>query len=229
MSLLRRRATRTALRSLLYIVAFFVLYIIAGFTVPYIAVNRHQPPPGPDSIALYIRSNGIHTDLVLPFRNDIKDWSAQLSYRNTMAQDSNIRYVAFGWGDKGFYLETPTWADLKASTAFKAMFFMSSSAMHVTFYPGMQTGPLCRKTSISRAHYKDLTAFIEQSFRKDGSGNFCYLAGHAYGEHDGFYDAKRVYSLFYTCNTWANQALKSGGLKACLWTPLDKGILYHYR
>ncbi|MCX6352889.1 MAG: DUF2459 domain-containing protein, partial [Bacteroidetes bacterium] len=35
-------------------------------------------------------------------------------------------------------------------------------------------------------------------------------------------------SLFYTCNTFTNQALKAGGLKACLWPPFDKGIFKKY-
>jgi uncharacterized protein (TIGR02117 family) len=220
---------RVFLRSILGIIAFFSLYVLAGFTLPYIAVNSNRQQTASDSIPVYILSNGVHTDLVLPLRNAYQDWSRQLDYHHTVAQDSMARYVAFGWGDKGFYLETPTWADLKASTALKAMFFMSTSAMHVTFYKEMYTGPLCRSARISADQYRDLVRFIAQSFRQDTPGRFQYIPGHAYGLHDGFYNARRVYNLFYTCNTWANEGLKSAHMKACLWTPLDKGILYQYR
>lgn len=224
-----RSLLRISLRTLLCIILFLCLYVLAGLTLPYIAVNSQQDRMQADSIDIYILSNGVHTDLVLPLRNTFQDWSACLDYRNTDAKDSNVQYVAFGWGDKGFYLETPSWADLKASTACKAMFFMSTSAMHVTFYKELKTGPLCRKTSISPARYRDMVRFIRESFQQDEQGKFRYIPGHAYGKYDGFYDARRVYNLFYTCNTWANEGLKSGRLKACLWTPLDKGILYHYR
>lgn len=139
-----------------------------------------------------------------------------------------MHFVGFGWGDKGFYLETPTWADLKCSTAFKAMFFMGTSAMHVTFHKEMTTGNQCRKIWISKQHYTELVAYIEHSFQKE-KNQFIYIPGHAYGQNDGFYEAKRRYNLFYTCNTWANDGLKSGHLKACLWTPLDKGIFYQYK
>ena len=32
------------------------------------------------------------------------------------------------------------------------------------------------------------------------------------------------YNLFYTCNTWANNVLKSANLKACLFTLTPKTI-----
>jgi hypothetical protein len=54
------------------------------------------------------------------------------------------------------------------------------------------------------------------------------IGTHSYGKHAAFYEAKGSYNLFYTCNTWANQALKAANQKAALWTVLDKGIFYHY-
>ncbi|MFP3836064.1 DUF2459 domain-containing protein, partial [Chryseobacterium sp. SIMBA_028] len=48
-------------------------------------------------------------------------------------------------------------------------------------------------------------------------------------DNDAFYDAKGTYSFFYTCNTWANNALKAAGQKAALWTPSDFGIFQHYK
>lgn len=224
-----KRTIRTVLRLIAGVILFLVLYVVAGLTIPYIGVNKDAPVSGTDGEYIYILTNGVHTDLVLPYRNDRKDWSLQLSYRNTAAQDTAINYVAFGWGDKGFYLETPTWADLKASTAFKAMFFLSTSAMHVTFYRNMTEGEHCRRIWLSKARYEDLVRYIETSFKQDSAGQFDYIEGHAYGAHDGFYEAHRTYNLFFTCNTWANSGLKSAGLRACLWTPLDKGIFYQYR
>ena len=43
-----------------------------------------------------------------------------------------------------------------------------------------------------------------------------------------FYEAKGSYSLFYTCNSWANQALKAANQKAALHTLTDTGIFRHY-
>ena len=69
---------------------------------------------------------------------------------------------------------------------------------------------------------------ISSSFKTDSINNFELIPHAYYGNHDSFYEAKGNYSLFFTCNTWANNALKSAGLRTCLWTPFDKGIFYHY-
>jgi hypothetical protein len=47
--------------------------------------------------------------------------------------------------------------------------------------------------------------------------------------NDSFYEAKGAYTLFYTCNTWANNGLKAINQKAALWTATDRGIFQHYR
>lgn len=224
-----KKIRRILLRTLLFVAGFFLLYLLAAVTLPYIAVNRDMPKSGEDGYEIYILSNGVHTDLVLPLRTAEKDWTGFVSFANTKSKDTVMKYVGFGWGDKGFYLETPTWADLKASTALKAMFFMSSSAMHVTFHKELEQGEQCKKVWLSKENYRLLVAFIDHSFQKNKDGAYLYIPQHSYGENDGFYEAIRTYNLFYTCNTWANDGLKSAKLKACLWTPTDKGILFHYQ
>lgn len=224
-----KKISKILLRTLLFVAGFFLLYLLAAFTLPYIPVNDDAPARGVDGYEIYILSNGVHTDLVLPIRTGIKDWTQQLSFEHTASKDSAMEYVGFGWGDKGFYLETPTWADLKASTALKAMFFMSSSAMHVTFHKELQQDDHCKKVWVSEENYRLLVSFINMSFQKNRKGAYLYIPNHAYGDNDGFYEANGRYNLFYTCNTWANDGLKKAHLKACLWTPQDKGILYHYR
>jgi uncharacterized protein (TIGR02117 family) len=141
-----------------------------------------------------------------------------------------LKYIAFGWGDKGFYLKTPTWADLKASTVFKAAFGLSSAAMHTTFYDKLKEGKRCVRLDISKEQYQRLITYIEKSLQTDASGNPVTIGADArYNDHDAFYEAKGSYNLFHTCNTWTNDALKVSGQKACWWTPFDKGILNLYR
>ena len=69
-----------------------------------------------------------------------------------------------GWGDKGFYLDTPSWADLKFSTAFKAVFGINTAAIHATYYKELKENELCKKIEISKEQYKDLVAYIQKSF-----------------------------------------------------------------
>lgn len=94
----------------------------------------------------------------------------------------------------------------------------------------MNEGADCRRIWISNNQYVRLCAYIQNSFKIDANGHIINIPTTAnYNDNDAFYDAKRHYNLFYTCNTWANNALKAAGQKACIWTPFDKGIFYTYR
>jgi uncharacterized protein (TIGR02117 family) len=198
-------------------------WVLSHLTVKPEANTAHQVP-------VYIKLNPVHTDLILPVKTPFKDWSQTILYKNTRTGDTAFNYIAFGWGDKGFYLETPTWADLKASTAFKAAFWLSTSAVHTNYLDTVKTGKNCVKVELSNDQYKRLITFIENSLQTTPAGvPIAITAAKPYWDHDAFYEARGRYSLFHTCNTWANNALKSCGQKACWWTPFSNGIQYQYR
>jgi len=202
-------------------------YVLAAVVLWHIPVPK-AAPDAPADVTVYLHTNGVHTDIVLPIKNRQQDWSRQLLFSDIPSGDTTMRYIAFGWGDKGFYLDTPTWAELKFSTAFVAAFWLGSSAMHATFFHSLAPGPDTVPLHLSRAEYAELVAYIQRSFRYDAAGRVQHIRGHSYGQNDAFYEARRVYSFLYTCNTWTNNALKACGQKACLWTPSDKGIFYQY-
>lgn len=207
---------------------FLILYIIAGITLSYISVNNNFKECKNNCVDIYLLTNGVHTDLVMPIKNDHFDWTKYINPLDTKSKEVMVNYASFGWGDKGFYLETPTWSDLKVSTAMKAMFYLGSSAMHVTFYRSMNLGDDCIKIKVNLSTYLKIVEYVKSSFAIKKQ-RFDKINASTYGENDVFYEAKGKYSFFYTCNTWTNNALKAGELKACLWTPLDKGIFYHYK
>ena len=101
--------------------------------------------------------------------------------------------------------------------------------MHVTFHDQLNVSEKCIKISISKDNYMQLVKYIVNSFRFNESGVTQKIDGESYFENDAFYEANRTYSLFYTCNTWANNGLKSAKLKACLWTPFDSSIFNKYQ
>jgi uncharacterized protein (TIGR02117 family) len=223
-----RKFLKRILKIIGWFLLFIILYFISAFTFSWISVNSDFKQCDKDAVEIYILTNGVHTDLVLPIKNELKDWTAFVNPSDTKSADTSVSYAAFGWGDKGFYLETPTWADLKFSTAFKAMFFLSSSAMHVTFHKSLFKSETCRKICITKENYRKLVNYIDNSFDKD-NGSARLIKGASYSDHDLFYEATGTYNLFYTCNTWANSGLKAADLKACLWTPFDQGIFYQYK
>ncbi|WP_276966396.1 TIGR02117 family protein [Chryseobacterium sp.] len=211
------------------ILGIVIIYAILGLLIPYIPVSAKDDGQKKE-IPIYIYTNGVHTDIVMPVKNDLQDWSQKIPFGNTKSKKTDYQYIGIGWGDKGFYLDTPTWADLKFSTAVKAAFWLSDSAMHCTYYNTMKEGDDCKMIMISRSQYENLVKYVEDKFDRDQNGNFILIPTNAvYGDNDAFYDAKGTYSFLYTCNTWSNNALKAAGQKAALWTPSDFGIFQHYK
>jgi uncharacterized protein (TIGR02117 family) len=222
-----KKAFRIILKSILGIVIFVVGYTLLSFGLSKIEVNSDvaQNP----EIEIFISTNGVHTDIVVPIKNEIKDWTTDIQFTHTKTQDSIMNFVGIGWGDKGFYLDTPEWADLKASTAIKAATGLSTTAMHTTFYKTLKEDESCKKIKISKENYSKLVSYITDSFQKDTNLKTINIPNSFYGKNDTFYEANGSYSLAKTCNTWANGALKTSNQKAAFWTPYDGGIFCHYQ
>lgn len=226
---------RIFFRMTAYFIVAVIIYFLSALILSAIPVNTDFQETETSGVGIYLLSNGVHTDLVLPVRTmlpatgSLHDWSDVIPFHHTLSNDSLMQYIAFGWGDKNFYRETPTWADLKASTAFNALFFLSTSALHVTFYRSMSENEYCRKIGISEEQYVRLVRYIDDSFLKTGDGDRMLIHNLSYGNDDCFYDANGTFSLFYTCNTWTNQGLRQSGLKASVWTPFEGSLMNHYK
>lgn len=226
-----RKILNTLLRYTLRItkglIATIIIYIVIAIVLSVIPVNNSHKSD--NDIAVYINTNGVHTDIIVPVKSQIKDWSNTILYTHTKATDSSAAYLAFGWGDKDFYLNTPHWSNLKSGTVFRAAFYLGTSAMHTKYYRTIEENDECIKITISKEDYTGLVKYISESFKRNDDDSVQWIAESGYGSYDTFYNAERKYNLFYTCNTWANNALKAANQKAALWTPSDKGIFYHYR
>lgn len=223
-----KRLLRLLLRSILVVVALVLLYLGMTFVLSRIPVTAEEQVQA--DIPVYLLSNGVHTDIVVPVHHPLADWQRFVPASDSRGGDSTAQWVAFGWGDKGFYLETPTWADLTARTAFRAAFALGGSAMHVARHQRLEEGPDCKRFLMDEAHYARLVQRIKAGFRT-GSDLPLPIPIHTdavYGTTDAFYEGTGRYSLFHTCNTWTNNVLKNAGQKACLWTPFDTGILRQY-
>ncbi|MET0298120.1 MAG: TIGR02117 family protein [Flavitalea sp.] len=223
-----KKLLKRLLVSILIFIGLILLYLGVEFCFARITVDAE--PATTADVDIYIRTNGVHTDIVVPVENEYYDWSKQILFSNTISKDTSYNWLGIGWGDKGFYLETPTWADLKVSTAFKAAFALSTSAIHATFYKNIQVDTSTRKITISREQYARLNEYILNSLQINDQKQPIFINTNAvYGKSDAFYEAKGSYNLFHTCNTWANNALKSCGQKHCFWTAFDTGIFLKYK
>lgn len=222
-----KKIFRILLKTLGLLVLLIIVYLLAVVLLPLIPVNKQKDKPN-DQITAYILTNGVHTDIVVPVKSETIDWSTFVPFSHTKSK-KEYKYIAFGWGDKGFYLDTPEWKDLKFSTAFNAAFWLGDSAMHTTFYDKMTESEDCKRVDLSVEEYQKLIVYIKQSFDLDQNNKVELIKTDAvYGDSDSFYEAKRSYSLFFTCNTWAANALKEANKEAPLWTATQQGIFRHY-
>ncbi len=208
----------------LIVLAYALLYMLSAMVLSKVPVAAEESTSS--DIDIFLRTNGTHTDLVVPVKSDIYDWSTDLPYEHTRAKDSTMKFVGIGWGNKGFYLDTPTWSELKFSTAFNAVFGLGSSAMHTTFYPDMHVGDSIKVLHLSTKQYEHLVQYIRSSFALDSAGRTQLIETNAvYCDYDAFYEGTGHYTMFHTCNTWTNSALKVAGQRACVWTPFQGAIM----
>ena len=207
---------KTAKRIVLLMFISPILYLIIAYVLTLITVNKTPESPL-DNQTIYLSSNGIHLDIVIHKNNLIPELSKGLA----IAKEYD--YIAFGWGDKDFYLNTPTWKDLSLKTAFKAMFLPSETLMHVTQYK--HQSKKWTTVHLTNKELEQLNKIINQSFGQTKS----ILPNSGYGINDTFYKAIGSYSILKTCNTWVNDVLKKSGLKACLWTPFSFGLEDKYK
>ena len=212
----------------LSIFLFAVIYFAADAILSRIpaSVNIKQLPK---RYTVYILSNDVHTDIVFPTTSDIIDWRTIFPLENNKSVKGSNNFIAIGWGDKGFYLNTPEWKDLTAKTALVAALGIGETALHVTYYDRMEENELCYKVSIDSLQFDKLKNHVLDSYDKAENGLPINIKTTAqYGDFDAFYEAKGSYSMFYSCNTWANEGLKKANMPAGIWTVFDKGVLRHY-
>ncbi|MGE3166837.1 MAG: TIGR02117 family protein [Planctomycetota bacterium] len=181
----------------------------------------------PQGVEIFVSSSAVHADVVLPLRTSEVDWRSAFPEECFRGSTRGLTHVAFGWGDRGFFLETPQWSDLTVANAANALFWTSSAAMHVDFTRPEYLGEATRSVHISRAQYRALVDFIDATFARDDQGRRRQIAGTGYADSDAFFEALGSYSCLNTCNSWVGSALREAGVRTPWLTPLPKTVLLY--
>lgn len=207
----------------------YALFALVSAFIPWRA--EEIQPNEPASYDVYLLQSGPHTDFVVKVKTPVYDWSVDFPYANNANPDTALPWLAIGWGDKGFYLNTPTWADLTISTAVSAATGLGTAGIHASYYYTLpQDRPLVH-LAYTENQYRRLCDYISETLIADELGKRVMLEPLKPGvnfEHDRYYDAHGTYSMIHTCNTWVNNGLKASGQRACLWTGFAEGLFYQY-
>ena len=185
-----------------------------------------HPKPATETPAVqaWVLSNGVHTDFVFPIRSTATDWQQLFPLVDFKAVPPDAEFITIGWGDREFYLNTPTWADLTASRAVGALLGGNRALIHVSYLQRGQLGNGAYKLPLSQAQYAQLVDYVRATLP---SGQAIPITSAHYGDNDAFYEAEGGYNLFETCNTWTGRGLRHAGVTASRWTPFDFNVVWH--
>ncbi len=170
---------------------------------------------------ILLLSNPIHTDIALPLDDEVREAFADLMPSGLPIGMPGADYLVFGWGGQSFYLETPTWGDLKPLPALRAL-TLDRSVMHVEVAGPIDLGhPAVRMLTVSTEGRRQMIAAIRESFER-ADGLPIMIEGAAYGLDDAFFEARGLFNALAGCNTWTAAMLRRGGFTTGWWTPLPQ-------
>ncbi len=222
---------------LLLVVSPVVLYLLAAWGLGSIPANRSFQEPA-TGVEIFVWSNGVHTDLVFPVRHEAMNWLAWLgpspmeSPTNNRATENptsvHVSHMAFGWGDRGFFLDVPEWRDLTFKVALNALVLDGEAAMHVTWLESPPAvGRYCRRVMVTEEQYRLLVDHVRQSFKPGPDERPVRIKAAGYGDNDAFFEAGGHYGPINTCNEWTGRGLRNAGVRTGVWTPFEGAVTKH--
>lgn len=210
-------------RAFLIVIGFLIVFVAGSFVLSVITV------PGKithceSKTTIYLQHSLVHADFVIPSRalSDVTRSEVSLVKHPSWGEPN---FMVFGLGDRDIYINTPEWADLKLRYAATALFLPTDRAIHVepaySVYEGWIPLELCDN------QLKALEDYIRAGYTRDSQGKVIEMSGLTYTGYDKFFEADGTYTMFNSCNNWANSGLKAASIKAPIWSPFPQGVVYH--
>lgn len=222
----RRSPARRVLRAVAWtiglIAALVALYGAAALAGSLLPANAGWTPPR-QGVQIYVYSNGIHTGIAVPTVNGVADWRGLARARDLADPRYAGNYLLFGWGERNFYLDTPTWSDFNAWTGLRAIFGGGPTLLHIDHLTDPKAAPDMRPIILSGAQYARLSREIRGYFALDAHGRSRPIRG--YGPADMFYEARGRYGPVETCNEWTGSRLRDAGVRVGRWTPFSYSVM----
>jgi len=204
---------RTIFTILLFFLTTIGLYVSTAFLLSLFPTKNEFFIKKEETI--YIIYDEVHSDIVFNLEDISEKWIKNLP----LVKDKEEGYIAFGWGDKETYLNTPTWEQIKISTSLKALFINTPSLMHVTYYPHIKYFSGVKSIKVSQSQSIKIKKSIFKSFNLKKE----FYKG--YGHNDIFYNSPHKYNVLHTCNTWIGNILRDANITMSYWTPFSTNVI----
>jgi uncharacterized protein (TIGR02117 family) len=218
-----RSSVRWLVRGLAALLALLFLYLALALGGSLLPSNASWSPPQ-QGVSIFIYTNGVHSGIVLPAANDLQDWRHWVKAEDIRdPRYAASSHILFGWGERGFYLNTPRWSDLRPGVAARALLGGNGTLLHVDHVHAPRPSSDMRPLMISEDQYRELVRRIAGYFRLDAKGRVQPIMG--YGPADVFYESNGRYGPFHTCNEWTGAQLRGIGVRVGVWTPFSRSVM----
>jgi len=212
---------RRVLKILLLPMILILFYIFISFLLLLFPTTTHCTK---DNKTVYLYADTAHTEIILPISYLKQEYQKEFP---KLLKNRSKGYLAVSYGDKEFLMKVPSWDDIKIPIALKSLFLNTPALLRVGYYYDIKKD-LCIKIRLSNQCLKKLQRTIFNSFSTKNN-HFIRYKDH-YKQHNIFYfQAKKSYNLFHTCNTWTGDRLREAGLKASYLTPFAQQVIYPYQ
>lgn len=213
-----RRRYRVAL-TVAALIGAYPLVGLAGGAIPRNAGWRAAEK----GVTIYVESNGVHVGLIVPKVAAGVDWRpifrpSDLADPRFAAHD----HVAIGWGERDFFLNTPTWGDISSRTILAAALGSNRTLLHVEHIATPRVGGDVRAVVLQPVEYRRLAAYVRATLVEGGAHH------RGYAGYDVFYPARGRYDAYQTCNAWAGDTLRFAGVRVGAWTPFPATVLWWF-
>ena len=212
---------KTLFRRLALGLSLLVILVALGTVVPRPLNPRAEASLGGETAEILLLANPIHTDIALPVDDEVRAAFADLVPSGLPLDMPGVDYLIIGWGGRSFYIETPTWGDIRPLPVFRAL-TVDRSVLHASVAGPIDLGhPSVRKLAITEEGRRRLIREIRGNFvREDGMP--VAVPGAAYGLDDAFFEARGAFNALVGCNTWTAAMLRSAGIRTGWWTPMPQ-------
>jgi len=177
--------------------------------------------------SVYLVADTMHVDLVLPVENSAFDWRSVVKLETIGREKRNdYRYLKFGWGDRDFYMNTPSLDKIQLPRLVRTLFAPGNpTAIHINGYQDVpiQAGYQTKCVGLTQTQYLKLVDYVRRSFR----GGKIDRIQDGFVDAAGFYEATGFYSIAYTCNDWVAGALNAADVTTPLWPGLSGPVMKH--